>query len=279
MKKTKNLILFVSMLFLLVSCKKSSPTKKTDEQTLTQASVNLGTHQLAAYTLIRQSKYLVVFESGLGDGHDVWNQKNVISSIAATSDVLSYDRAGYGKSTLGPKPRNISTLSAELAKLIEQFANHSKVILVGHSLGGMVIRDYAIKNPDKVAALLFIDPSHEYYNRPSTTDQEQIYNEFKNAYGANFGGALEASCLIEDSNYTATLPNLPHVPVTVISSTKTDALHSTADRKKWFDAHELLKAGVNDFTHIATANAGHYIMVDEPNLVVDSFKALLKKLP
>lgn len=278
MKKTKHTILFVALL-LFVACKKSGNTKKTDQSPLMQTQINVGTHKLAAYTLIKTSKYLAVFEAGLGDSHTVWEQKNVIAAIATVSDVLSYDRASYGKSEAGPNPRNISTLSAELATVISQCAKGRKVILIGHSLGGMIIRDYAIKNPEKVAALLFIDPSHEYYNRPSKSDEELIYNEFKNAYGVGFGGALEASCLIADSDYAATLPALPNVPVTIISSMKTDQLHSLADRKKWFDAHELLKAGLSDFTHIAAPNAGHYIMNDEPDLIVNNFNALLKKLP
>ncbi len=70
--------------------------------------------------------------------------------------MVIYDRAGIGKSETGPNPRNIERLSAELDSVINNF----KVILVGHSLGGLIIRDYAIKNPEKTGTMLFVDPTH-----------------------------------------------------------------------------------------------------------------------
>jgi pimeloyl-ACP methyl ester carboxylesterase len=190
-----------------------------------------------------------------------------------------YDRAGYGQSENGPGPRNIDRLRSELDSVINKFSNGRKVILIGHSLGGMIIRDYAVKNPFKTAALLFIDPSHEFYNHPSQAEEDMLYDASKNANGANFGGTLEAREFIEDLQYVSTLASLPNVPVIVLTSMQLDATHSSSDKQIWYNAHELLKNGVTDFTHIATTNSGHYIMIDEPTLVIDNFKLLISKLP
>lgn len=54
-------------------------------------------------------------------------------------------------------------------------------MLVGHSIAGMIMRDYAIKNPAKIAGLLFIDPSHETYNNPTQAQEDFIYNTFLRA--------------------------------------------------------------------------------------------------
>jgi pimeloyl-ACP methyl ester carboxylesterase len=244
-----------------------------------EKQADLSTHKLTSYAAIANSKYLVVFESGLGDDHQVWESKSVATQISSVSDVMMYDRAGYGKSTSGPAPRNIEKLRSELEVVVNLYGSQRKIVLVGHSLGGMIIRDYAIKNPDRVAALLFIDPSHEYYNQLTQETEDQIYNAFKSAYGATFGGTMEAREVIEDSQYTSTLPSLPNVPTIVLTSMKLDATHDAADRQRWFDAHEMLKEGVNDFTHITTTNSGHYIMKDEPSLVIEKLKTLLSKLP
>jgi len=77
----------------------------------------------------------------------------------------------------------------------------------------------------------------------------------------------------------ATLPNLPNVPTIVLTSMKVDASHNGADRQNWFNAHESLKDGITDFTHITSINSGHYIYIDEPNLVLDNLKLLISKLP
>ncbi|CAA9198357.1 alpha/beta fold hydrolase [Flavobacterium collinsii] len=265
----------LSLFFTFVSCDKDSDN---NTEALTETKVEVGTHKLAAYSIIHNSKYLVVFESGLGDGHSVWNEKKIPIELSTQSDVLTYDRAGYEKSEKDSKPRNINQLGSELETVINNFSNGRKVILIGHSLGGMVIRDYAVKNASKVAGLLFIDPSHEYYNQPSQEEENMLYNLYKANFGENFGGTLEAREIIEDSQYMATLPHLPNIPVIVISSLKVDASTSESDKQKWFKAHELLKEGVSDFMHITTTKSGHYIMKDEPNLVIDNFNLLLSKI-
>ncbi|RFZ94027.1 alpha/beta hydrolase [Mucilaginibacter conchicola] len=271
----KHLFIIPAILLLNTACKKSDAQKAV----FTQKIVSLPTHKLSAWVAAKNTKYLVVFESGLGDDHTAWPEKNLTATIAAQSDVLNYDRAGYGKSTSGPAPRNIAKLCEELEKVIGEFAGDRKVVLVGHSLGGMIIRDYAVKNLSKTAALLFVDPSNETYNRPTAEEQEMIYNLFAGQYGANFGGSQEAKYLIDDANYVAALPALPNVPVVVLTSMKTDADHNAADRKKWFDSHELLGKGLSDFKHLSTTRSGHYIMQEESELVLNNLKELLAKLP
>jgi len=141
------------------------------------------------------------------------------------------------------------------------------------------MRDFAIKNPLKVAGILFIDPSHEAYNNPTQAQEDLIYNSFLSSYGADHGATMEARELIEDSQYMSPLPNLPDVPIIVLTSMKVDASHNSADRQNWFNAHELLKTGITDFTHITTTNAGHYIFIEDPNLVLDNMNLLISKLP
>lgn len=74
------------------------------------------------------------------------------------------------------------------------------------------------------------------------------------------------------------LPDFPNVPVIVLISMKTDSKHTLTDRQLWYNAHELLKIGVSDFTHISTVNSGHYIMVEEADQVTSNLSALISKL-
>ena len=268
-------LMALGTLLLVASCKKTNDATPT----FTETKVSLTTHKLASFSAIKNSKYLVVFESGLGNDHMVWTDKAVASQINSNFDVLMYDRAGYGQSESGPSPRNIDRLRSELESVIDKFSNGRKVILIGHSLGGLIIRDYAVKNPLKTAALLFVDPSHEFYNHPSQAEEDMLYEASKNANGANFGGTLEAREFIEDLQYTSKLPSLPNVPVIVLTSMEVDATTSSSARQTWYNAHELLGKDVTDFTHVTTTKSGHFIMIDEPTLVIDNFKLLISKLP
>ncbi|MCZ8196510.1 MAG: alpha/beta hydrolase [Flavobacterium sp.] len=271
--------IFASLVLLVISSCSKDDDNNTQEASFKEAKIDLITHKLASFSIINNSKYLIVFESGLGDDHKVWKDKSVANNIAKSSDVLLYDRAGYGKSDINNEARTISKLRTELESVINKFSNGRKVILVGHSLGGMIIRDYAIQNPTKTAALLFVDASHELYNNPDQAEEDLIYNLFKDAYGNNFGGTLEAQQLIEDSQYMTTLPNLPNIPVIAITSMKIDAEHNADDRQLWFNSKEALRNGITDFTHITTTKSGHYVMLSEPNLIITNIQMLLSKLP
>ncbi|WP_281323307.1 alpha/beta fold hydrolase [Flavobacterium aestivum] len=282
---TKNRLLYLLATIIstvsIVSC--SGDDKKVTPE-YSGTAVDLGTHKLIAYSSSKKSKYLVVFESGHGNDHTCWYSTGKSSKIASISnslgsDILLYDRAGYGKSGINTEPRNIIKLRTELEKVVNKFANGRKIVLVGHSLGGLIIRDYAIKNPKKVAGLVFVDASHEKYNHFSQCQLNSFYNCYKSTYGANSGITQESLQLIEDFKYMAELPNLPDVPVVAITSIKTDDEHNIADRQLWYDSKESLKAGVTDFTHITTAKSGHFIQLDEPKLVLENIKQLLSKLP
>lgn len=257
---------------LFAACKKDiAPKVNFQEKHLTVSG-----HQLASFTADSDKDFLIVFESGLGDDHSVWQTKKVAEKSTEFADVMLYDRAGYGKSASSTSPRTIHNLSDDLAKLIKQNRNGRKLILVGHSLGGMIIRDYAIKHPGNMAGLLFVDSSHELYNILSQDQENQIVDTFAHTYGQNSGAVAEAKELIEDSDYMATLPNLPNVPTVAISSMKIDKDHTAADRKLWFDSKEALGAGLSNFQHISTEKSGHYIMLDEPDLVLKYIQAIIE---
>jgi pimeloyl-ACP methyl ester carboxylesterase len=284
LNKTSIIRLFCHFIITISAVSLVSCHKKVITPEYVGTAVELGTHKLMGYTVSKQSKYLVVFESGLGNDHTAWystGKSTEIVSIAnfLNTDVLLYDRAGYGKSGFNTEPRNINKLSGELETVVDKFANGRKVLLVGHSLGGFIIRDYAIRNPKKVAGLLFVDTSHEKYGRPSQGLIDSSYNIFKTAYGANSGIASETLQLIEDFNYMEGLPDLPDVPVIAITSMKIEANHNAVDMQLRYESVESLKTGLTDFTHLTTVNSGHYIQLEEPELVLGNIKLLLSKFP
>lgn len=263
------------------SCSKDNNNTYPD---FSQEIVSLSTHQLTAYKSFHNSNYLVILESGLGDNHSIWNTHRLAEKIAQKSDVVLYDRAGYGNSGSGINPRNINQLRLELESIVNHFSNGRKVILIGHSLGGLIIRDFAIKNPTKTAGLLFIDPTHEQYNNPTQELEDELFSIFNSNFGPNFGGTLEVQQLIEDLQYCSNLPVLPDVPTIVLTSMKHDSTNNYSDaiynstREVWFQSHETLGNNLTDFTHIGTVKSGHYIMREEPTLFLNNFNLLLSKL-
>jgi pimeloyl-ACP methyl ester carboxylesterase len=101
----------------------------------------------------------IVLEPGLGPSTDVLRWSEVQPKLARTTRVCSYDRAGLGWSELQPGPSDADHIAANLHELLAQAKIDGPIVLMGHSYGGVYIRDYAAHYPADVAGLILVDSS------------------------------------------------------------------------------------------------------------------------
>jgi pimeloyl-ACP methyl ester carboxylesterase len=101
----------------------------------------------------------VLLESGAGDFSFDWAL--VQGPISTSTRVCSYDRAGYAWSDPGPTPRTLEQLALEAHTLLERAGEAMPVVLVGHSLGGLIVRAYASRYPREAAGMVLVDATHE----------------------------------------------------------------------------------------------------------------------
>ena len=87
----------------------------------------------------------IVLEAGLGNDALVWG--GVQPELSITTRVCSYDRAGFGWSDALPPPRDADHIAAELHELLLQAKVSGPIVLMGHSIAGIYIRDYATRYP------------------------------------------------------------------------------------------------------------------------------------
>jgi pimeloyl-ACP methyl ester carboxylesterase len=102
----------------------------------------------------------VVLESGLSPG--AWAWRFVQPAIARSTRVCSYDRAGYGRSDPASDSRDVEAIAADLGVVVKAVGRGAPVILVGHSLGGPITRQFAYRHPAEVAGLVLVDPSGDH---------------------------------------------------------------------------------------------------------------------
>jgi pimeloyl-ACP methyl ester carboxylesterase len=120
--------------------------------------VDLGGHNLHVnYT--GEGSPTVVVENGLGDFSFDWIL--VQSRVSAFTRICTYDRAGYAWSDPGPKPRTFSQINLELRDALAKLHEPGPFVLVGHSYGGPVIRNFAAKYPHEVAGMVMVDAAFE----------------------------------------------------------------------------------------------------------------------
>jgi pimeloyl-ACP methyl ester carboxylesterase len=98
----------------------------------------------------------VVLESGNNADSMTWSK--VQPEIAKFTRVCAYDRAGTGFSDGGPLPRNVDAHANDLAALLKSAHIEAPVVLVGHSYGTNIVRRFADKHANEVAALVLLDP-------------------------------------------------------------------------------------------------------------------------
>lgn len=105
---------------------------------------------------------LVVLEAGLGMSGLYWGP--VRAAIAPQARVVAYDRAGFGPSTPDAQPRGLTRLASDLLAVIGAFP-HRRLVLVGHSWGGPLVRVAAaglLASGSPPAGVALVDPSDEH---------------------------------------------------------------------------------------------------------------------
>jgi pimeloyl-ACP methyl ester carboxylesterase len=106
---------------------------------------------------------VVVLESGLGAG--AFNWRMVQASLARTTKVCAYDRAGYWKSPPSDGARDAGMEADDLAALLKAAHLSAPYVIVAHSYGGHIARLYADRHMRDVAGLVLVDPSVEYQDK------------------------------------------------------------------------------------------------------------------
>jgi pimeloyl-ACP methyl ester carboxylesterase len=101
----------------------------------------------------------VVVEYGLGDFSFDWAL--VQSRVSGFTRICTYDRAGYAWSDPGPKPRTFAQINLELRDALSQLREPRPFVLVGHSYGGPVARNFALTYSDLVGGMVLVDSAHE----------------------------------------------------------------------------------------------------------------------
>lgn len=224
----------------------------------------------------------VIFESGLGTPINNWT--NIQNSIAANYQTISYDRKGIGGSPAALKPRTLENLVSDLDSLISQNNIDGPVILVGHSLGGHIIRKYQELFPSKIKGLFLIDPTNEYlYEEVFKAMSQSAADSMKAAWDASFksgtpGVYAEWKEVYANDLLMRNCPLPTDIPITILASYQANSFLTVENariKKEQFSAWQKDRPNVKI---INTSNSGHYIHLGEPEWVARQLEQYLMNL-
>jgi pimeloyl-ACP methyl ester carboxylesterase len=124
--------------------------------------VDMGGYRLALQ-FAGQGRPTVVLEAGGGLSSATWDP--VWEPVTHLTRAVRYDRAGLGASEAAPLPRTYGAMVADLHRLLDQADTPGPYVLVGHSLGGLLVRLFAHHYPATVAGLVLVDAVHPAQNQ------------------------------------------------------------------------------------------------------------------
>ena len=99
----------------------------------------------------------IVFVHGLGGSSTNWTPLIDVSGLAKQRRVLTFDLEGHGLSPLYTTNISIEEYANSVAHVMNN-AGIQKAIIVGHSMGGLIVTTFAAKHPDRTEKLFLIGP-------------------------------------------------------------------------------------------------------------------------
>lgn len=224
----------------------------------------------------------IVLEAGGGSDSRYW--ADVQSRLAADFEtvVVAYDRTGLGQSDLTEAPYDIRQVVTDLRKGLTQLGLERSVLLVGHSYGGMIIQMYAAKYRDSVRGLLFLDPLTPTGSAPYRQWRETLPplppELVHPATRADSATKRDLLAIYETMTTVFAEGSVPtDIPVVVISAER--GLFGPERLARAFTlSHQLLAASFANGEWLLAKGAGHTILPEGTEVVVNSLARLLESI-
>jgi pimeloyl-ACP methyl ester carboxylesterase len=127
-----------------------------------QGRVSIGTHSLFLSTAGPPRNFgqpVVVVEAGYGNCSTAWPA--AVRAISSFMRIYTYDRAGYEQSDPSPSRPTAVNIATELSKLLEAAGVPGPYILVGHSYGCVMIREFFELRKEDCVGLVLVDAVQE----------------------------------------------------------------------------------------------------------------------
>jgi len=203
----------------------------------------------------------------------------VQKETANFAQTVSYDRAGLGQSEPGPKPRSAKQIATELHTALQNAGVKPPYVLVGHSMGGPYVRVFADLYPKEVAGMVLLDPSQEAFDDWTKAHPDGKQKEVDAQIAKAPEGLRAEWAGIDDSYAQARAAKLPAgIPVTLITAGLQENVPAEA-RTAWTEKQTEWIAKVPGGKHLSAEKSGHFIQLQEPQIVINAIREIVTGKP
>lgn len=231
----------------------------------------------------------VVLVSGFQAPQAYWNP--IVPGIAEITTVVTYDRAGYGRSERGDLPVHGLQSAEDLHVLLGRLRVPKPYLLVGHSYGGRVARLFASVYPADTAGLILEEASHEDLPEAQLEALTGRDRETLAAMIAPYRMTVpdprtETDYMAATVEQIRRSAPLPRVPLIVISSAHRGsglpAVFSPENQARLNEVAMVMQKKLAELVpgaeHILIDGAGHNVHLDRPEAVLAPIRATIVRL-
>ena len=199
----------------------------------------------------------VILDAGAGDYSNRWSA--VQDLLAPRIRSCAYDRAGLGWSG-GTQHESIAQDNDDLHALLTAASVSGPYVLVGHSLGALMVRRYFSRFPDGVVGMVLVGSAHENTQLFDLRANQWVrMREQASPMGADFREIYEA-------RQTTPVP-LGNRPLAVVIGTRPDPnIPDHIKPEKAAEQEDLLGLS-NNSKMVRDPSSGHHVHVENPGLV------------
>lgn len=169
----KSNILFLLLLLLVAGCSQQTADRVVKSADGVEIS----------YSVYGEGSPVLVFVHGWSCDQTYW--KYQVPELSKRYTVVTLDYAGHGRSGADRENFTMESFGDDVAAVVNEL-KLDEVILIGHSMGGLVIIDASTKLPGKVLALVGIDTYEQLVDTVFTREMmtqftEPFYSDFSNS--------------------------------------------------------------------------------------------------
>jgi pimeloyl-ACP methyl ester carboxylesterase len=220
----------------------------------------------------------VLLEAGGEMDSSEWSALQPEINAATGSAVVSYDRPGYGDSSLPEQNLTLNDEVDALHRVLRRLDIPRPMVLVGHSYGAFLVQVYAHRYPDETRGVVLIDPNSVAFmdaiGGPGKLDLSIPPGTPPKLARA---ASREIASFAEAIEEARAAPLSKSLPVIVIAAEK--RWGPTAQFNDAFDAaRKSLVAGLPHGSLVVADGSGHVIPAERPDVVLAAVAAMVRNL-
>jgi pimeloyl-ACP methyl ester carboxylesterase len=235
------------------------------------------------FSVLPGSDVIVALEVGGGTDSMFWGPFPMDLARATGATVVTYDRAGFGKSDLPDTPYDMIEEVDWFMAGMRQLGLGEDMILLGHSYGGWLIRLTASRYPETVRGMVFIDPfsaefvdllgaahidRHPFFTFPEFETGELTKNQRGGMRMLAAGVGPKAEIMRGTVVPTG-------IPVRIITA-GIPWWHTPEEDGAWRAAHEQMAASIPGAVLVVAEESDHLIPEKQPGLIVQAVNEVIE---